>query len=355
MDDRTETGGGSRPRLGFAGLGWIGRMRLESLLASGRGRAVALAEPSAELAQKASELAPETAVVATFEELLALGRDRALDGVVIATPSALHAAQAEAALAAGLHVFCQKPLGRSAAETRRVVEAARAADRLLGVDFVYRRVAAVRAVRELVASGRLGRVYAARAVFHNAYGPDKGWFYRRELAGGGCVMDLGVHLVDLALWTLAAPDGRPPAVRSVGGRCFAGGERLPSPLPDDAPVEDYAVARLDLAAGEGGSHEAVVELACSWNLHAGRDAVIELELWGTEGGAAVKNVGGSFFDFEAEAYEGTTRRTLASPPDDWTGRALEAWAEQLARNPHYDPEIESTITVAEVVDRIYGR
>lgn len=332
-------------------------MRLESLLASGRGRVVALAEPSAELAQKAAELAPEAEVVGTFEELLALGRDGALDGVVIATPSALHAAQTEAALAARLHVFCQKPLGRSAEEVRRVVEAARAADRLLGVDFVYRRVAAVRAVRDLVTTGRLGQVYAARAVFHNAYGPDKGWFYRRELAGGGCVMDLGVHLVDLALWSLASPEGRPPAVRSVAGSCFAGGERLPAPLPDDAPVEDYAVARLDLARGGGGDEgeEAVVEIACSWNLHAGRDAVIELELWGTEGGAAVRNVGGSFFDFEAEHYESTTRRTLTSPPDDWTGRTLVAWTEQLAHRPHYDPEIESAITVAEVVDRIYGR
>jgi predicted dehydrogenase len=353
MDRANATRGASPPRLGFAGLGWIGRMRLEALLASGRGRAVALAEPSEELAREAAELAPEARVVDTFEELLALGREGGLDGVVIATPSALHAAQSEAALAAGLHVFCQKPLGRSGGEVRRVVEAARAADRLLGVDFVYRRLAAVRAVRELVAAGRLGRVYAARAVFHNAYGPDREWFYRRELSGGGCVMDLGVHLVDLVLRVLADPDGRPPAVRRVEGRCFAGGRLLPAPVPDGAPVEDYGVARLDLTVG--GGVEAVVEVACSWNLHAGREAVIGLELWGTGGGAAVRNVGGSFYDFEAEQFEGTTRRTLVSPPDDWGGRSLVAWAERLAERPGYDPEIEGAVTVAEVVDRIYGR
>jgi predicted dehydrogenase len=54
-------------------------------------------------------------------------------------------------------------------------------------------------------SGELGRVFAVDLVFHNAYGPDKPWFYDPELAGGGCVMDLGVHLVDLALWSLDFP------------------------------------------------------------------------------------------------------------------------------------------------------
>lgn len=332
------------PRLGFAGLGWIGRMRMEALLASGAARLAALAEPDPGLAREAAGLAPEARRLASYDELLELGARGELDGVVIATPSALHAEQAEAALAAGLHVFCQKPLGRSAAETRRVVEAARAADRLLGVDFCYRRVEAMRRVRDEVASGALGRVFAARLVFHNAYGPDKDWFYRRELSGGGCVMDLGIHLVDLALWVL--PERR---VERVAGRCFAGGRLLEPPVGDGAPVEDYAVARLDL------DDETAVELACSWNLDAGCDAVIEASFWGTEGGAALRNVDGSFFDFEAEAYRGTERRLLASPPDDWGGRALVAWARRLAEAPAFDPEAERSVAVAEVVDRIYGR
>ena len=332
------------PRLGFAGLGWIGRMRMESLLASGAARVAALAEPDPELAREAAALAPGARRTSSFDELLELGRGGELDGVVIATPSALHAEQAEAALAAGLHVFCQKPLGRTAAETRRVVEVARAGDRLLGVDFCYRRVEAVCRVREEVASGALGRVFAARLVFHNAYGPDKDWFYRRELSGGGCVVDLGIHLVDLALWVL--PERR---VGRVAGRCFAGGRVLEPPVGDGAPVEDYAVARLDLDDG------AAVELACSWKLAAGCDAVIEASFWGTEGGAALRNVGGSFFDFEAEAFHGTERRRLASPPDDWGGRTLVAWARRLAEAPGYDPEAERSVAVAEAVDRIYGR
>jgi predicted dehydrogenase len=101
---------------------------------------------------------------------------------VIATPSALHAEQAIAALDRGLAVFCQKPLGRDASETRAVVEAARRADRLLGVDLSYRYTRAAAALRDEVRSGALGEVYAVDLVFHNAYGPDKPWFYDRRLA-----------------------------------------------------------------------------------------------------------------------------------------------------------------------------
>src|SRR5690606_1877444 len=134
----------------------------------------------------------------TLEDLL----EAEPDGIVIATPSALHARDAERALRAGTAVFCQKPVGRDLAECRSVVEAARAADRLLGVDLCYRRTRAADALRTLVRSGALGHVHSVDLTFHNAYGPDKPWFYRRSESGGGCLLDLGTHLVDLALWLL---------------------------------------------------------------------------------------------------------------------------------------------------------
>ena len=188
----------------------------------------------------------------------------------------------------GAAVFCQKPLGRTAAEVRAVVDAARAADRLIGVDLSYRFTTAMRLVRDLVRSGELGRIFAVDLVFHNAYGPDKPWFYDPILSGGGCVMDLGVHLVDLALWTM---DFR--AVAGVRGTLFAGGEPLNSQADR---VEDYAVATIELETG------AVVQLACSWRLHAGCDAMISAAFHGTHGGAAPRNVNGSFYDFVAERY-----------------------------------------------------
>ncbi len=331
----------SRPRLGFLGTGWIGRNRLEAIAADGACAVAAVSDPSPEAAVQAAAAAPGAAVADSLDALFALD----LDGLVIATPSALHAAQAAAALERGLAVFCQKPLARTAAETRRVVDAARAADRLLGVDLSYRDTAAMRAVRGVVAGGEIGRVYAVDLTFHNAYGPDKGWFYDPALSGGGCVIDLGIHLVDLALWTLGWP-----ALRGASARLFSKGAPLADP---SRAVEDYAVATLDLAGADGAP--VAVRLACSWHLSAGQDAVIEAAFYGERGGAAMRNVGGSFYDFVAERYEGTGRVRLADPPDAWGGRAAVAWGRRLAADPRFDPEAERLVDVAAALDAVYGR
>ncbi len=325
------------PRIGFLGLGWIGQHRMRALLSDCACEVAAVADPSAAARDASQQLAPAARMLESLDELLAFQ----LDGAVIATPSALHAAQARALLKRGIAVFCQKPLARTAQETAAIVAAARAADRLLGCDLSYRHTEAMRRIRNCVAEGELGTVYAADLVFHNAYGPDKAWFRDPALAGGGCMIDLGTHLIDLALWTLGFP-----AVERVASRLYAQGRLL---ARDSDEVEDYAVAQLDLAGGT------VVRIACSWNLAAGRDAVIEAHFHGTRGGAAMRNCNGSFYDFAAERYEGTRRTPLADPPDEWGGRAIVAWARRLAAGARYDPAIETAVQVAAALDAIYGR
>jgi predicted dehydrogenase len=168
---------------------------------------------------------------------------------------------------------------------------------------------------------------AADLVFHNAYGPDKPWFRDPALAGGGCLIDLGIHLVDLAVWILDLQ----PATHSA---------RL-----HGAPVETWATAELD--------H---VRLACSWDLHAGRDAVIEATFLGEDGTVRVANVGGSFYDFRCELLRGTSREALVEPPDAWPGRAAVAWARRVAAGAGFDAaEGAELVRVAEILDRLYGR
>jgi predicted dehydrogenase len=326
-----------RPKIGFLGLGWIGALRLKALAASGAADIAVLADSSGEAALAAAGHAPEARIVPDLQSLLT----EHLDGVVIATPTALHAEQAITCLGSGLAVFCQKPLGRSAAETLQVIAAARASDRLLAVDMCYRWVRAFVLMKNLAESGAVGEIYACDLVFHNAYGPDKPWYYDRRLSGGGCVIDLGIHLIDLALWMLNFP-----VIQAISSRRFARGK----PLGDGDPtLDDYAVARLDFAGG------ATANLSCSWNLHAGRDAVIRAAFYGTGGGLAITNVNGSFYDFRAERYHGTSRETIDEPPEGWGGRALSVWLAQLAEGAHYDPAIESTVAVAAAIDAIYGR
>jgi predicted dehydrogenase len=326
-----------RPRLGFLGVGWIGRHRMQAILGTGAAHVAAIADPSPDMGAEAGKLAPDAKLVSTLDDIL----DAGVDGVVIATPSAMHAEQSIRALERGVAVFCQKPLGRTAAEVRAVVDAARAADRLLCVDLSYRFTSGMHRIREVLGSGELGRIYAVDLVFHNAYGPDKPWFYDPALSGGGCVMDLGVHLVDLALWALGHP-----GVKDVSGKLFSGGEPLRDPA---SQVEDYAVATMELETG------AVAQLACSWRLQAGCDAVISASFYGTQGGAALRNVNGSFYDFTAERYRGTAREVLAAPPDEWGGRAAADWATRLAAGERFDPAAERLLDVAQVLDRIYGR
>jgi predicted dehydrogenase len=327
-----------RPRLGFLGVGWIGRHRMQAILETGAVEAAAILDISSEAAEAASRLAPQAQRVADLDALL----DLDLDGVVIASPSAAHAEQSIAALRRGVAVFCQKPLGRDAAEVAAVLDAARRADRLLGVDLSYRFTDAMRRIRGLVEAGELGRIYAVDLLFHNAYGPDKPWFYDPALSGGGCVMDLGVHLVDLALWTLGFPK-----VTGVSASLLAGGVPL-RPRPDQ--VEDYASAMMTLADG------ATLRMACSWKLQAGCDAVISAAFHGTEGGAALRNIGGSFYDFVAERYRGTATETLVKPPDAWGGRAAADWATRLAAGGGFDAAAAAEhLAVAEILDRIYGR
>jgi predicted dehydrogenase len=322
-------------RLGFLGTGWIGRNRMEALLATGECVAAAICDPDAEMARKAKELAPLALESESLDAMLAVD----LDGVVIASPSALHAEQCVKAFEAGTAVFCQKPLGRNAAEVEAVVNAAKRADRLLGVDLSYRHTAAMQAIRERVRAGELGRVFAGDLTFHNAYGPGAGWFWNPELSGGGCVIDLGVHLVDLALWLFDFPeveDARATLLRD--GRPVRAHE-----------VEDYAVAELDLANG------AHVRIACSWNLNAGRDAVIEAAFYGTEAGAFMRNDNGSFFDFSADLLRGRDSEPRSRPPDDWGGRAAVDWLKKLARGERFGGSTTGLLEAAHVLDRLYEK
>jgi predicted dehydrogenase len=145
----------------------------------------------------------------------------------------------------------------------------------------------------------------------------------------------------MLLWALGDPE-----VVEVRSRLFGEGKPLAQPL---SALEDYAAVELHLASGT------VARLACSWRLPAGRDAVIEAAFYGTRGAAILRNVNGSFYEFTVEHCEGTRRRLLAGPPDDWGGRAVCAWARRVAEDAGFDSAADRLVSVSAVIDRIYGR
>ncbi|GGC59605.1 oxidoreductase [Pedobacter quisquiliarum] len=327
-----------KPRLGFIGVGWIGRNRLQAVAEQQIGDIRIVSDPNAGYAEEALQYAKGAKVVDSLSELI----ENDVDGVIIATPSALHASQSIDALAAGKAVFCQKPLGRDAAEVKAVVEKAQEKDVLLSVDFSYRFTNGIVALKSVLDSGELGDIYGVNLVFHNAYGPDKPWYFDPKLAGGGCVMDLGVHLVDLLVWLFNNPE-----VSDVNSQLFAKGKKIEDIVEQ---VEDYAVAQLLL------NNSIAVQIACSWNLPAGVDAVIEVSIYGTNGGVSFKNVNGSFYDFSTERFHGTSREVISSPGDSWGGKAAMDWVAQLAEKGNkFNPEAFQYLKAAEILDKIYKR
>jgi predicted dehydrogenase len=322
-------------RLGFLGTGWIGLNRMDAILASGAAEAVAVYDPNPAMAKEALSRAPDARLCKSLPDMFELG----LDGIVIATPSALHSEQCIEALNAGVAVFCQKPLGRDAREVEAVLDAASRSDRLLGVDLSYRYTAAMHEIREQVRAGALGKVFAADLVFHNAYGPQSAWFWDPQKSGGGCLIDLGVHLVDLALWLLDFP-----AVEQASGRLFRDGRPRG---PEE--VEDYAIGSIDLVDGTS------IRITCSWNASAGTDADIRATFHGSEAGAEMRNQRGSFYDFTSELFRGRERELLVAPPDEWGGRAAVEWARKLAAGERFAGSTSGLLATARTIDRLYHR
>ncbi len=222
---------------------------------------------------------PRERQFADFNEMLALPE---LDAVSIALPNYLHAPVTIAALRAGKDVLCEKPLSISAADAQTMVDAARALNRKLMVCFNYRFRDDSRWLKSLQEAGSLGDIYYAKASWMRCQGIPGfgGWFTQKSKSGGGPLIDLGVHILDLTLWLM----GYPKPV-SVSGATFAAfgprGQKAWGARPDKV---EYSVE--DLAAGfvrfENG---ACLQIEASWASHTkpGRDEY-SVNLFGTEGG-----------------------------------------------------------------------
>ena len=234
-----------RPRLGFIGVGRIGLRRLEAISNTNSADVVVIADSDADIASLALSCAPDALLVNSMDRLLRAG----VDGVVIATPSALHAQQAIATLERRIPVFCQNPLGTSSAETRRVVQAARSADRLLAVDTLYRNTSAMHEIKELIYTNRLGDLNEVNLVCHGSGECHKTMANDHRLSKGECLLEQGQPLLDLALWAMGCP-----RVTAVSGCLWSGGKPF---RRSDGGVEDSAAVQLELENG------VTMRLSCS--------------------------------------------------------------------------------------------
>ena len=277
-------------KVGVVGIGWAGQQHLKAYSGIPGVEIVALAGMEEELLLS---LATEYAIPNTFarwEDLIEL---EGLDAVSVAVPTFLHAPIAVAALDRGLHVLSEKPLARTAEEGQTMVDAARRNGRVLDVAFNHRRRGDIQKLKSVIDSGELGRPYYAKASWLRRSGiPLLGsWFTNPELAGGGPLADIGVHVLDYALHLLGEPKvvSVTAATHAELGPRGRGGNARYTAMKADHPfeVEDFASAFLRL---EGG---ATLLIEAGWASYREEEDLLDFTVYATDGGASLRAVGAS--------------------------------------------------------------
>lgn len=327
-------------RLGVIGLGGMGQGMVR------RARDLDGVEVTAgvEIAAERRQAAEEEFDISAFRDLDAMLEADLVDAVYIATPNKVHAEQAVRCLQAGVHVFCEKPMAMNAAEGERMIAAAREADRKLTINFSYRATGEARALKSVADAGLLGDVYFARTAWLRSRGiPGKGWFTDRELSGGGPLIDLGVHRIDLALWLM----GYPEPVAVSGATYHTLGEQVAGRMGVAWSVEDLATGYVRFADG------ATLSLACSWatNNRPGEDMFTYV--YGTRAGIAHCSVAGTY-QYEArmwgdvcDAYGETVLAPVGGPGH------LEGFIAAVRGEGPVPVDPEDALKVQRIIDALY--
>jgi len=279
-----------KARMGVIGLG-IGRNHLKSYQEYSRSEVVAICDKNKDLL---SRLSKEYNVPNTFtdiDEMLDASLD--LDGISIALPNYLHAPVTIKALNRGLHVLCEKPMAMNAKEAKGMVSAAKRNKKKLMINFNNRFIDHNQALKKFIDNGGIGKIYYCRTVWHRRRGIPKlgSWFGIKALSGGGPLIDLGVHRLDLAMWFMKYPQ-----VKSVSASTYGHlGRKIASERGVKFDVEDLAAAFLRL------ENDATLILETSWDSYSEKKEDMMTQILGTRGGIIQRNVSEGY-EFEAKIF-----------------------------------------------------
>jgi predicted dehydrogenase len=266
------------PRAAVIGAGWIAE---HCHLPGYRRAGVEVAAVADLVEERAAAMAAAFGARAVYADWREMLREEKPDLVSVCLPNVFHHEAVMAALAAGAHVLCEKPLATSLAQAEEMFEAARKRRLLLMAEQNVRFRKANQVIKERLAAGELGEVYHAEAVYIRRLGiPNWGSFTMKRFSAGGALLDIGVHVVDLALWFMDNP--RPVTVSAqtemrFGRRPEIAAARHGAWNPDLFDVEDFATAFVRFQGG------ATLYLQTSWASHIEQSREY-VRLLGTEAG-----------------------------------------------------------------------
>jgi predicted dehydrogenase len=330
-----------RPRVAVIGLGM------------GRGHAVAASEnPLADLVALCD--INEQALAAQCSKLDAAGytdykkmlREVKPDIVSVSLPNVLHKSVTIDALKAGAHVICEKPMAMNTREAEQMLAVARETERRLMINLSFRFTGEAKALKQVVDAGTVGDVYFARTGWHRSRGIPKfgGWFGQKKLSGGGPLIDLGVHRIDLALMLM----GDPTPVTITASTYNPIGSRLAKEQKKAFDVEDLAVASIRFENG------ATMHVEVSWALNCERKEEMFTYLYGTKAGLCHRN-STEGYDFEAcvfgewnGTYVSSKIKSVPKPEN-----SMNHFIDVLVNGVTPVVTAENGVTVMKILDGIY--
>ncbi|MCE5200559.1 Gfo/Idh/MocA family oxidoreductase, partial [bacterium] len=276
-------------KVGVIGLG-MGSGHIGGYMDHPQAEVVAICDKDeARLQEKASQFG----IANTFTDAQQMMEKCDLDAISVATPNAFHAPLTIAALNHGLHVLCEKPMAMTVKESEEMLAASKKNGKNLMINFSYRFSPMSFALKAQVDAGVVGDIYFGRTVWHRRRGFPGfgGWFGQSALSGGGPLIDLGVHRLDLALWLMGYPEPT-----SVMGSTYDHLAKIEVAKQKKAfDVEDLACGMVKFANG------ASLLIEASWAANTNEAETMSTKLYGTKGGLLQSNYDGGY-QFKAEIY-----------------------------------------------------
>ncbi len=342
-------------RAGVIGAGAIStRSHIPAYQAAGDVNVVAVCDVKKE---RAASVAKELEIPASYGDYRDMLANEDLDLVSVCIPNALHAQAAIDAMRAGAHVLCEKPMAVAYADAREMVAVSQETGKSLTIGHHMRYQPATRAAKDLVMQGRLGNVYYAKASYLRRSGiPGYGsWFTNKDLAGGGALMDIGCHMLDLVLWLMGYP--KPvsvtastyaefgPKAKGLGGwgaDHFGPGARF--------DVDDLSTAFVRFENG------ATLLLEASWATQGTQGQ--RYQVYGTEGGLEYN---ADLFGTETplhcfgEDADGLTEEAVDLPEATTVGHQalLNAWLEAVRAGKQPVIRAEQGAVVVQIIEAAY--
>lgn len=343
-------------RAGVIGLG-MGWGHLGGYMDHPDVEVVAIADRREDRRRRAQDVYGER-IPKIYTEGIDMIRSEKLDIVSVAVPNNQHHPLTMAALEAGAHVLCEKPMAMNAAEAQEMLDTAKKHGRKLGIDFSYRFFPQSRAMKEMVDSGMLGNIYYGRSVWLRRFGIPGlaaasfntgssgmgSWFFDKKQSGGGPLIDLGVHRLDLALWLMGYPEPS-HVMASIYNRR---GVTAAKAANLEYTVEDMGCAMIKFKNG------ATLELDVSWASHIKEQEKQSTRLIGDKGGIFQYNLNEGY-TYDLEYYFEIDGRQMDSklhnqPP---APSAYRMFVDAVRDDKPFLVRPEEAVTVMHLLDAIY--